>query len=143
MSFAAEVVVLQPGKGTAQEVLGFPLTFKVDGTHTDDGYFLTEITVVHDELPPHTHKSEAEGIYVLEGEINIQVGSETIPAQPGAFVLIPPGTVHTFTPGTDSPRALLLFSPADFGKFFAEAAGIADRDEVIAIAARYGMEVAE
>jgi mannose-6-phosphate isomerase-like protein (cupin superfamily) len=33
--------------------------------------------------------------YVLEGEVEIKLGNETIQGQPGAFVLVPRGTFLT------------------------------------------------
>ena len=40
-----------------------------------------------------------------------------------------------------TPESTLIFSPAGFGEFFAEAAGATAEEAMVAIAAKYGMEI--
>jgi quercetin dioxygenase-like cupin family protein len=62
---------------------------------------------------PHFHKLHVDSFYVLEGELEFQVGGETHRAGPGTFVAVPPGTIHAFTnPGPGSVRFLNAHSPA-------------------------------
>ena len=62
---------------------------------------------------PHFHKLHVDSFYVLEGELEFQVGSETHRAGPGVFVSVPPRIVHAFTnPGPGSVRFLNVHSPA-------------------------------
>ena len=57
--------------------------------------------------------------FVLEGKLTMQLGDETLTLRSGGFVLVPPGTVHTFSnPGHESARFLGLVSPGGFEQYF-------------------------
>lgn len=72
---------------------------------------------------PHLHRDHEEIFYVLEGELRVRVGSRTITAPAGSFVVIPRGVVHQpSNPGDQPTRVLLIFSPAGMDRFFEEAA---------------------
>ena len=72
---------------------------------------------------PHIHHNHEEAFYVLEGELTMRVGTRTITAQSGSFLVVPRGVVHQpSNPGTQPTRVLLIFSPAGMDGFFAEAA---------------------
>src|SRR5512133_265902 len=47
-------------------------------------------------VDPHTHADHADAFYVLEGQVEFDVGDEARVAGPGTFVAAPPGTVHGF-----------------------------------------------
>ncbi len=78
--------------------------------------------MVRSEGPPqHTHRSEDEAFYVLEGIVNIKRGEETVQATTGAYVLVPKGTNHTFWNAGSTPAKLLaIFSPVGFEHYFIE-----------------------
>jgi mannose-6-phosphate isomerase-like protein (cupin superfamily) len=72
---------------------------------------------------PHIHRNHDEAFYVLEGELTMRVGSRTITALAGSFLVVPRGVVHQpSNPGTQPAKVLLIFSPAGMDGFFAEAA---------------------
>jgi quercetin dioxygenase-like cupin family protein len=86
---------------------------------------------VHDNVLPagspgprqHIHRHHDEVFYVLEGQINVQVGVQHLSAPAGSFVIVPRGQVHRpSNPGTQPARVLLIFSPAGMDTFFTEAA---------------------
>jgi oxalate decarboxylase/phosphoglucose isomerase-like protein (cupin superfamily) len=53
----------------------------------------------------------------------MRVGSRTITAPEGSFVVVPRGVVHQpSNPGAEPTRVLLIFSPAGMDHFFEEAA---------------------
>jgi quercetin dioxygenase-like cupin family protein len=68
---------------------------------------------------PHQHDDHVDSFYVLDGEIDFQVGAETTRAGPGWFAAIPPGITHTFVnPGPSGARLLNMHSPdAGFADF--------------------------
>ena len=73
--------------------------------------------------PQHIHNAEDEAFYVLEGEVNVLRGEETLKAAAGAFVLIPRGTVHTFANPLSTPsKFLIIASPSGFEHYFEELA---------------------
>jgi quercetin dioxygenase-like cupin family protein len=69
--------------------------------------------------PVHTHRNEDEWTYVLEGEIGVELGSETHTAQPGDLILKPRNVPHAFWNGTDEPARLLeIITPGGFEGYF-------------------------
>jgi mannose-6-phosphate isomerase-like protein (cupin superfamily) len=70
---------------------------------------------------PHYHKRHADSFYVLEGELEFQVGGETVRAPAGTSVVVPPGVVHAFTnPGLGRARFLNIHTPAEYDIFDVE-----------------------
>ena len=142
MSFSHGGIVLGAGEGKTISVLGNSYTYKAAKEETGGAYALIEGTVVGDGLPPHIHTIEEEAFYVLEGELNVLVGQRTVTATAGAFVLIPRGTVHTFSKaGTASAKILTIISPAGFEKFFEEIAGPPDLEKIMALAPKYNLKI--
>ena len=134
--------VLGPGEGKALNVLGLQFTTKAVGGETADAYALNEVVLSVDP-PPHKHGSEEEGIYVLQGEVDLLVGDRTVKGTAGSFVLIPRGTGHNvISTGSEPARVLLIFSPAAVQGLFEEVDGQADMDKVMAALGRYNMELA-
>ncbi len=61
---------------------------------------------------PHFHKLHVDAFYVLEGQLEFTVGTETLLAGAGTSVAIPPGIVHAFTnPGPGGARYLNIHAP--------------------------------
>ena len=148
MSFSGGGITLGPGEGNTIEVPGQPLTYKATKEDTKGAYSLLEVTVIGDGPPQHIHKAEEEALYVLEGEVNIQIGDQIIQGTAGSFVLIPRGTVHTFQNAGSTPAKLLgIVSPPGFEQFFIEIAGEEEVDTAtlaergMAAAQKYNMEI--
>jgi quercetin dioxygenase-like cupin family protein len=142
MSFRSQSRVLGPGEGKIVSVLGDPYTYKVVGGDTGGNYSLIEHTTAGDGPPPHIHQSEEEAFYVLAGEVNVTIGDQTIRGTAGSFVLIPRGTVHTFsTVGTAPAKMLVIISPAGFEQFFTEIDGVTDVEKIMTLAPRYNLEI--
>ena len=141
-------MVLGPGEGKTIPVLGHKVTHKVIGADTDGAYSLLEIELDGDGPPQHIHKTEDEAFYVLEGEVNVLVGERTIRATAGSFLLVPRGTVHTWSRvGQEAAKLLAIFSPAGFEQFFDEAVDldVTDTEAYVAkanlLAEKYNMEI--
>lgn len=61
---------------------------------------------------PHFHKRHVDAFYVLEGELEFKVGTETVRAGSATAVAVPPGIVHAFTnPGPGGARYLNIHAP--------------------------------
>jgi quercetin dioxygenase-like cupin family protein len=102
---------------------GLSVRFMIGGDETDRAYALVEHPLAPGFLaaPLHTHQHEDQYALVLEGEVGMQIGEETIVAMPGTLVFKPRGIPHTFwNPGTEPARLLEIISPAGFEKFFEE-----------------------
>ena len=147
----AELIVLGPGEGKTVSVLGDRYTYKAVGRDTGGHYGLVEVTAPAGAPgpPPHVHESEEEAIYVVEGEMEVQIGERTLQARAGTFALVPRGTVHTFSNPTPRPaKVLVIVSPAGFEKAFAEMAEVAPRadeppnmEKLLAIAKKYNLRI--
>ena len=63
-------------------------------------------------VEPHVHADHVDAFYVLEGEVEFTLESETVSAGPGTLVAAPPGTRHGFrNPGPGRARVLNLHAP--------------------------------
>ena len=112
------------------------------------------MAVTDNTVPPgfpgpvrHRHAQMTDIFYVLEGELTLDLAGEQRVLGPGAFVLVPPGVIHTFAnPGPAPVRFLDIFQPAGIEQFFKEAvqrmaAGHPwSPAEMAEIAARYDFE---
>jgi len=66
---------------------------------------------------PHVHRRHVDAFYVLEGAMTYTFGREdrSVVAEPGTFVLVPPGVVHTFANASDGEVRWLNFHAPDAG----------------------------
>ena len=116
-------VILEPGGGERITVGASSLSIKAETATTGGTVFMseTELEAGFPGPPPHVHDRLHDMFYVLEGTLTFLVESDTIDAQPGTFVCVPPGTVHTFTNRSDAPvRFLNLNTPAGFEGYMRE-----------------------
>jgi quercetin dioxygenase-like cupin family protein len=140
-----EVIFLPPGAGRVYEQGGFRGAIKVDDAESAGRQCFSEWTVDpgDDGPPPHLHRSHQEAFFVVEGTLSFRVGDETIEAEAGAFVFIPPGVVHAFSNRTDEPaRCVNAYVPGGIEGFFVEvgelmADGQADPAEIKRLSAKY------
>jgi quercetin dioxygenase-like cupin family protein len=147
----AEIILLGPGEGNSVSVLGDSYTFKVAAKDTGGAYALWEIAAPAAAAgpPPHIHEREDEAFYILEGELNFQIGERTINATAGTFAFAPRGIVHKFSnPASKAAKALVIVSPAGFEKALEEMAQVAPRgdeppdiEKLLAIAGKYGLKI--
>ena len=150
------IIHLEPGEGDAFSAVGDVYRNLALGQQTGGVYTLHEIRVSpNNGPPPHIHSREDESFFVLEGEVDFQVGDEKITARPGTFIQGPRGIAHSFKNNTERPARLLVFvTPAGFENFvlefarpvasFDSAAIPATKDEVdklLAAAPKYGIEI--
>lgn len=75
--------------------------------------------------PLHRHHREDEWIYVLDGEITIQIDGERTVASPGTTAFAAQGTVHAFQNfQKTTARMLVCVAPARLDNFFMEVANV-------------------
>jgi quercetin dioxygenase-like cupin family protein len=76
--------------------------------------FVEYTTREGEEPPDHTHATEDEIFYVLEGELAVRCGDETFHVAAGGFIFLPCGIEHGYRIQTKSDiRLLVITSPAD------------------------------
>jgi quercetin dioxygenase-like cupin family protein len=156
MSDNMKIVHVGSGEGDAFSAAGDVYRLLVSGRRTGDVYALHEIRVSpNNGPPPHIHSREDESFFVLEGEVDFQVGDEKITARHGTFIQGPRGIEHSFKNNTQLPARLLVFvTPAGFENFFNEFAQPiasfdspaipASKDEVdklLAAGPKYGLQI--
>jgi quercetin dioxygenase-like cupin family protein len=140
-------------------ILGDIYTVKISGDETQGRYSVWEIEVPPNNGPPiHKHSMEDEAFYVIEGDFAFPCGSnKDTKAGKGQFVYVPRGELHTYRNiGSGSfGKLLVIITPPQFEKFFQEIGiPIEDKssfqspqitpsiiDNVVKIAARYGLEI--
>jgi mannose-6-phosphate isomerase-like protein (cupin superfamily) len=117
------VVVLRPGEGRRVPLGSIQMVIQEDGTQTRETLGIAEFEVAPHALtpPPHIHHAHEEGFYILEGELEFLAGTETVRVGPGTLVMVPIGTVHTFSNPTDkTARFLNTFTPPLYIGYFEE-----------------------
>jgi quercetin dioxygenase-like cupin family protein len=120
---------------------------------TDDSFSVVEATEEPGSAAPlHVHHGEAEAFYILEGEIELTCGGQTVNAAAGDFVYTPKDVPHKYAVvGKRPARVLLLFSRPGFESFFAEGgtpldqepAGPPDAEAFRSLVEKYEMELLE
>ncbi len=115
------VVRVPPGEGETLWVLGDFVAFKADGESVGLSVF-EGLIPPQGGPPPHVHHQQEEAFYVLEGTFSFLSGNETIEAEPGSFMWIPRGTLHTFkNTGAQNGRVLVTSTlPGSHERFFRE-----------------------
>ncbi|MBS1827056.1 MAG: cupin domain-containing protein [Acidobacteria bacterium] len=86
---------------------------KISGRDTGGEFALFEVPPGNSGPPLHVHHIENELFWVLEGELDVQVGSEVIRLTAGACAYAPKMIPHTWQPvGGHDVRFLSLAEPA-------------------------------
>ncbi|SHL48005.1 cupin domain-containing protein [Streptomyces yunnanensis] len=109
---ARRFFVLRPGEARPGRI-PVPPAFSIKARTADTAglFSFLEVTVAQ-PIPRHTHHVADEGIYVLDGALNIDFDGDEHIARPGQFVLLPRGVPHAIRPGsTPPPRVLQISSP--------------------------------
>ena len=90
------------------------ILFKVLPRETSNGLFVIEHkNLVKGGPPLHLHPHQEEYFYVMEGEVQFQLGDRRVRLGAGDSVLGPRGIPHTFAAVEGKPgRLLIAFSPA-------------------------------
>lgn len=111
------VTHLPAGEGETLWVLGVFVTLKAQ---SDEISLYEVICPPEAGPPPNIHHHQDEAFYVLEGNFSFLSGDETIETEPGSFVWIPRGTLHTFKYTGASMGKLLITStyPGSHERFF-------------------------
>ena len=65
----------------------------------------------------HVHRGEAEGFYILEGEVEFLGAHSVTPMTAGSFALVPPDTEHGIRIVGTGPAAWLAVWPAALDRF--------------------------
>jgi quercetin dioxygenase-like cupin family protein len=101
---------LESGQGWAYEY-GIRHVVKCGERGTGNGAAIFELTTRKGEEPPtHSHGTEDEAFYVLEGEIAFHCDGQTFELSKGGFVFLPKGSRHGYTFPNDGEVRLLAIT---------------------------------
>jgi quercetin dioxygenase-like cupin family protein len=148
---------MPPGEGRSLWVLGELVIYKTTSEQTGGAYSLFEVeTPPGSGPPPHVQHREDESFYVLEGEYEFLVEGRTLRVGAGSLLYVPKGNLHAHkNAGQDVGRLLVIQTPGGLYERFFEEAGKpvdsatrslafedqADVARILALAARYGIEI--
>ena len=100
--------VLKAGKGWTYRY-GIDFTVKASEVREGSGVaFLEYVTRKGEEPPDHTHQTEDEIFYVLEGSITFRCNGESFELEQGGFIFLPRGLEHGYTIRSEEPVRLLV-----------------------------------
>jgi quercetin dioxygenase-like cupin family protein len=57
---------------------------------------------------PHHHHEGTEAFFVLDGMLQVLIGTEIVELLPGDFAAVPPEVVHAFGSGANAPADVLI-----------------------------------
>jgi quercetin dioxygenase-like cupin family protein len=128
---------------------GGAFTWKATAAETGGAFLLLEDRMQRGKTTPqHVHPNEDEAIYVLEGELLVDVEGEQHHVGPGGFLFAPRGVPHAFMVTSETARVLSLQTPGTGEAFYrdagepvrslADASRPADWARLRAVAERFG-----
>lgn len=145
-------IILLPGEGVSIAIPGFAATFKVVSRDTGGSHTVIETTIPAGSAGPplHIHRSIDEECYIVDGELSVRIGEQTLTAARGSYAYVPRGVVHSFANRSDRPVTFLdIVHPAGFERYyrelaaaFAAAGGMPSQETFIALFAKYDTEIA-
>jgi len=110
---------LAAGEGDAFQMLSHIFTSKITAEDTLGKWIMYEATdTLGNGAPLHAHPWE-ETFYILDGELELQVGRRTFAAKTGGTVYFPENCVHGFKVLSETVR-LLAIMPAFADGFYRE-----------------------
>jgi len=125
-SFKQQPIVVVPGGGDNLLIAGGSFIHKVSSADTNNVFSVIEIVT-----PPgkgvalHVHEKEDELVYLLQGEIEVTLGDQSMKAVPGVMALLPRGIPHGFTNVGDTPSIVVdTILPGAFDNYFVEMAAL-------------------
>jgi quercetin dioxygenase-like cupin family protein len=114
------------GLNRGWNIAGARVQVLVSSHGTAGRYTICEVeTTTGKRLPLHPHSYEDAFFYILEGDFQFQIGSDSISAAPGTSLFIPRQTARAFRCDTGPGRFLVLACPGGLDLFFHDADALA------------------
>jgi len=120
---SAVPIIRQDGEGEQMWFAGGgTFTWKATAAETGGAFILMEDRMEGGKVTPfHLHPNEDEAIYVLEGELLVDVEGEQRRVGQGGFFFVPRGVAHAFMVTSETARVLALLTPGTSEAFYREA----------------------
>ena len=101
---------------------GGTFTWKATAAETGGAFIMLEDRMVHGKTTPlHRHPNEDEAIYVLEGELLVDIEGEQHRVGQGGLFVAPRGIPHAFMVTSETARVLSLQTPGTGESFYRDA----------------------
>jgi quercetin dioxygenase-like cupin family protein len=107
--------MIRPGEQLENPVTGEVMIFHETAAESDGELVRVETVVRRDGFvaAAHVHPAQTEHFTMLEGTVEFRVGGNTVLAEAGDEVVVPPGTAHRFrNAGDEEARFLMEIRPA-------------------------------
>jgi quercetin dioxygenase-like cupin family protein len=154
LSEALESLAVRAGEGEARWWLGQLAEIKATAADTGGGATIVEVTCGPCfEAPLHVHHREDEAFWILDGEVTLYVGEQTIEASTGDYAFGPRDIPHRYTVGNVGCRMLFICTPGGFEGLVRDMSAPAaartlpppaeppDMERVRQVASKYGCEL--
>jgi quercetin dioxygenase-like cupin family protein len=110
-----EAVAVRNGEGEARWWFGMLAEIKATAADTGGRLTIVEVTCAPGfEAPLHVHHREDEAFWILEGDVTLYVGDQTIEASAGDYAFGPRDIPHRYTVGDAGCRMLFICTPGGF-----------------------------
>jgi quercetin dioxygenase-like cupin family protein len=119
----AQAVIRQDGDGEKLWFAGGGVfTIKASAEETGGAFLLFEDRVVRGKTTPmHLHPNEDETIYILDGELLVDIDGEQRRVGPNGVFVAPRGVPHAFLVTSETARLLCLQTPGSGESFYRDA----------------------
>lgn len=113
-------IIRQPGEGARRWFFGEGVhTWKATEKETGGAFLLFEDEMPRDKVTPmHTHPDSDETMYILDGEILMNMGGAEHRVAAGGITIAPRGVPHAFKVLQDHTRVLCLHTPGSAQAFY-------------------------
>lgn len=124
-------IIRAAGEGDQRSFLGGGLhTWKLLAEDTDGAFFLFEDALTNGKTTPlHLHPEADELVYVLEGEIVVNVDGAESHIGAGGVLFTPKGVPHAFIVVSENARVLTMQTPGTGQAFYRGASEPAADDQ--------------
>jgi mannose-6-phosphate isomerase-like protein (cupin superfamily) len=107
-----EPTAVPSGQGEARWWFGSLVEIKATAAATGGRFTVVEVTCGPGyEAPLHVHYRDDEGFWILEGQVTLYVGDQTIEAGVGDYAFGPQDVPHRFVVGAEGCRMLWVLVP--------------------------------
>lgn len=124
-------------------IVGSETTVKLSGEDTNGAAAFFHLDVPYMSGPPlHCHSLEDEIIYVLEGELIVEIDGTRSKGSANTTFYLPRGLSHSFQNFTSNTVKILVFSlPSGIEHFFEAVDGMTDPALITEVSRKYGIDV--
>jgi quercetin dioxygenase-like cupin family protein len=143
-------VVDDQGKAAFQSPAAEDVVVRATGEETDGQYDMVEVTIPPGPAvtPLHVHHENDEAMYVIEGEVAVELGEEHRVLKTGAYAMAPRGLPHTYrNSGEEAARVLFVYTPGNHWQYLEETGergpveDESDVEALIPVLEAYGIEM--